>query len=185
MKKNELQKKTKINSLKTISFAKISNNFFILFVFKNKLTNYLYVPNFAKCELKQKNLIFSVVDLSSSQLFQYNQFFSQFQDYLKRLEKPFRKKLLLKGLGYKAVLKNEESVLELKIGYSHVITVPIIKESVKVIIDKNTLIVEGFDKVEVGNFVNKIRNLKLPDSYKGKGFWHKNEVIKLKEINKT
>jgi large subunit ribosomal protein L6 len=104
---------------------------------------------------------------------------------LKRLEKPFRKKLLLKGLGYKAVLKNEESVLELKIGYSHVIAVPITKESIKVIIDKNTLIVEGFDKVEVGNFVNKIRNLKLPDSYKGKGFWYKNEVIKLKEINKT
>ena len=45
--------------------------------------------------------------------------------------------------------------------------------------------VEGFDKVTVGNFVNKIRNLKFPDSYKGKGFWYKNEVIKLKEINKT
>lgn len=185
MKKNELQKKTKINSLKTLSFAKIGNNFFILFTFKNAFINYLYVPSFVKCELKQKNLIFSVADLSSEQLFQYNQFLSQFQDYLKRLEKLFRKKLLLKGLGYKAVLKNEESILELKIGYSHVINVPVDSQSIKVAIDKNTLIVEGFDKVAVGNFVNRIRSFKLPDSYKGKGFWYKNEVIKLKEINKT
>lgn len=185
MKKNELQKKTKLNSLKTLSFAKISDNFFILFCFKNNLINYLYLPTFVKCELKQENLIFSAVDLSSPQLFQYNQFLSQFQDYLKRLDKVFRKKLMLKGLGYKAILKNEESVLELKVGYSHVITIPIDKNTIKVIIDKNVLSVEGFDKVAIGNFVNKIRNLKLPDSYKGKGFWYKNEVIKLKEINKT
>jgi large subunit ribosomal protein L6 len=185
MKKNELQKKTKINSLKTLSFAKISNNFFILFAFKSTLINYLYVPSFVKCELEKNNLIFSIVNLSRSQTFQYDQFLSQFQDYSKRLAKLFRKKLLLKGLGYKAALKNEESLLELKIGYSHVILVPIDKQILKVIIDKNTLIVEGFDKVAVGNFVNKIRSLKLPDSYKGKGFWYKNEIIKLKEINKT
>lgn len=107
------------------------------------------------------------------------------QDYLKRLEKPFKKKLLLKGLGYKAVLKNDETVLELKIGYSHSISLPIEKQNVKVILDKNTLTVEGTNKTKVGNFVNKIRNLKLPDRYKGKGFWYKNEVIQLKEINKT
>jgi len=59
------------------------------------------------------------------------------------------------------------------------------KQNFKVVLDKNTLTIEGVDKVKVGNFVNKIRNLKLPDSYKGKGFWYKNEVIKLKEINKT
>lgn len=93
--------------------------------------------------------------------------------------------MLLKGLGYKAVLKNDDSVLELKIGYSHTISLPIKKDMLKIILDKNNLTVEGFDKVTVGNFVNKIRNLKFPDSYKGKGFWYKNEVIKLKEINKT
>jgi hypothetical protein len=38
MKKNELQKKTKINSLKTLSFAKISNNFFILLPLKALLS---------------------------------------------------------------------------------------------------------------------------------------------------
>jgi ribosomal protein L6P/L9E len=180
-----MQKKIKLNSLATISFAKINNNSFILFKFKNTLINYLRIPVFIQCELKSKNLIFSTSILNTFQIFQYYQFISEFQDYLKRVEKPFKKKLLLKGLGYKAVLKNDDSVLELKIGYSHTISLPIKKDMLKIILDKNNLTVEGFDKVTVGNFVNKIRNLKFPDSYKGKGFWYKNEVIKLKEINKT
>lgn len=180
-----MQKKIKLNSLATISFARINNNSFILFKFKNTLINYLRIPVFIQCELKSKFLIFSTSILNTFQIFQYYQLISQFQDYLKRVEKPFKKKLLLKGLGYKAVLKNDDSVLELKIGYSHTISLPIKKDMLKIILDKNNLTVEGFDKVTVGNFVNKIRNLKFPDSYKGKGFWYKNEVIKLKEINKT
>ena len=44
---------------------------------------------------------------------------------------------------------------------------------------------EGFDPVAVGNFATKIKSLKFPDTYKGKGFWYKNEVKVLKEIKKT
>lgn len=185
MTKNGFQKKTKINSLATLLFAKINNNSFILFKFQNTLTSYLQVPIFIQCILKKKDLLFNTESLTTSQVFQYHQFISQFQDYLKRVQKPFKKKLLLKGLGYKAILKDDEASLELKIGYSHTISLSIEKEVLKVILDKNTLTVEGFDKVKVGNFVDKIRSLKFPDSYKGKGFWYKNEVIKLKEINKT
>ena len=47
------------------------------------------------------------------------------------------------------------------------------------------LIVEGIESAVVGNFLKKIRNLKTPDSYKGKGFWYKNESKVLKEIKKT
>jgi len=184
MQEIKFQKKIKLNSLATLSFAKIGNNSFTLFKFKSTLTNYLRVPNFIHCELKNKNLVFSASNLDTFQKFHYYQFISQFQDYLKRVEKPFKKQLLLKGLGYKAMLK-DDSHLELKVGYSHIISVPIEKAALKVILDKNSLTVEGFDKVRVGNFVNKIRSLKFPDSYKGKGFWYKNEVIKLKEINKT
>ncbi len=184
MKKNELQKKVKLNTLDALSFAKINNNFFILFKYKKNFINYLHIPSFLKCELKNKTLTFSTQDVTQFQLIQYNQFFSQFQDFSKRLEKPFKKRLLLKGLGYKAALKTENS-LELRIGFSHSVTVGFDKEIINITLDKNILMIEGFDKTKVGNFVNKIRALKLPDSYKGKGFWYKNEVIKLKEINKT
>jgi ribosomal protein L6P/L9E len=182
MTKNELQKKVKL--LNTLSFAKINNQSFILFKYKENSINYLHIPSFLKCELKNKILTFSNKELTQLQLIEYNQFFSQLQDFSKRLEKPFKKRLLLKGLGYKAALKTENS-LELKIGFSHSVSIVFDKETIKVTLDKNILMVEGFDKTKVGNFVNKIRTLKLPDSYKGKGFWYKNEVIKLKEINKT
>jgi ribosomal protein L6P/L9E len=52
-------------------------------------------------------------------------------------------------------------------------------------VNKNILTFEGFDPVAVGNFANKVRSLKFPDVYKGKGFWYKNEVRSLKEIKKT
>lgn len=86
-----MQKKIKLNSLATISFAKINNNSFILFKFKNTLINYLRIPVFIQCELKSKFLIFSTSILNTFQIFQYYQLISQFQDYLKRVEKPFKK----------------------------------------------------------------------------------------------
>ena len=59
------------------------------------------------------------------------------------------------------------------------------KKDVNVSFNKNLLTVEGTDASKVGNFVKLIRNLKFPDSYKGKGFWYKNEQRVLKEIKKT
>jgi ribosomal protein L6P/L9E len=50
----------------------------------------------------------------------------------------------------------------------------------------NTLLIaEGIEASTIGNFLKKIKNLKAPDSYKGKGFWYKNESKLLKEIKKT
>jgi large subunit ribosomal protein L6 len=51
-------------------------------------------------------------------------------------------------------------------------------------VNKNFIIVEGFDAVEVGNFSSKIRRLRVPDIYKGKGVWYKNEIKILKELKK-
>ena len=99
--------------------------------------------------------------------------------------KPFKKQLVLKGLGFKAEVLDNSSMLELKLGFSSLVKVSIPKDEVLVSVNKNTLTFEGFDPVAVGNFANKIRSLKFPDVYKGKGFWYKNEVRSLKEIKKT
>ena len=106
-------------------------------------------------------------------------------NWLKNLEKPFKKQLLLKGLGFKAEVLNNSSLLELKLGFSSLVKIKIPKEEVLVNVNNNILTLEGFDPVAVGNFANKIRMLKVPDAYKGKGFWYKNEVRSLKEIKKT
>ena len=91
--------------------------------------------------------------------------------------------MILKGLGFKGNIVNN-SILELKLGFSHLLKVPLNSKELNVSINNNVLIVEGFESDKVGNFLEKIRKLKKIDSYKGKGFWYKNELKILKEIKK-
>jgi ribosomal protein L6P/L9E len=55
---------------------------------------------------------------------------------------------------------------------------------VKIDSEKNIITVQGTDKKFIGDFVSKIRNIKKPDAYKGKGFWLRNEIRPLKDIKK-
>jgi len=111
--------------------------------------------------------------------------FNFFTAWLKKFAKPFRKQLFLKGLGFKANLSLDGLFLELKLGFSHLIKISTKLPELKLIINNTFLSVEGFEAYKVGNFLKKIRNLKAPDIYKGKGFWYKNEVKVFKEIKKT
>lgn len=103
--------------------------------------------------------------------------------WLKKFSKPFKKQLILKGLGFKGNII-DNSILELKLGFSHVIKVMLNFKELKVSINNNLLTVEGFESDKVGNFLEKIKKLKRIDNYKGKGFWYKNESRTLKEIKK-
>ena len=105
--------------------------------------------------------------------------------WLKGFVKPFKKQLILKGLGFKGSVNNEGSLLELKLGFSHIVNVPLDTKKLKVSMNNNILTAEGFEPDNIGNFLEKIRKLKKIDSYKGKGFWYKNESRVLKEIKKT
>ena len=103
--------------------------------------------------------------------------------WLKKFSKPFKKQLLLKGLGFKGnIIKN--SILELKLGFSHIINILLNYTELKFSMHNNLLTVEGFEADKVGNFLEKIKKLKKIDSYKGKGCWYKNESRTLKEIKK-
>jgi hypothetical protein len=105
--------------------------------------------------------------------------------WLKTFSKPIRKQLLLKGLGLRGTLSIDERFLELKLGFSHLIKVSTALKELKISMTNTLLVVEGIESATVGNFLKRIRNLKTPDSYKGKGFWYKNESKILKEIKKT
>jgi len=105
--------------------------------------------------------------------------------WLKTFSKPIRKQLLLKGLGLRGSLSTDQRFLELKLGFSHLIKVSTALKELKISMTNTLLVVEGIESATVGNFLKKIRNLKTPDSYKGKGFWYKNESKILKEIKKT
>ena len=91
----------------------------------------------------------------------------------------FSKKLLIKGVGYKAMVVGEE--LEVHAGYSHPHKLAI-PSDIKLELPKATEItVSGNDKQSVGEFSAKIRKIRKPNVYSGKGIMYDNEVIRRKE----
>lgn len=89
----------------------------------------------------------------------------------------FLKILEIEGVGYRAEIQGDEIVLNL--GFSKPVRVKI-KEGISVVVEKNVIKVSGIDKDQVGLFSAKIRALKKPEPYKGKGIHYKGEVIRRK-----
>jgi large subunit ribosomal protein L6 len=91
--------------------------------------------------------------------------------------KGFEKKLEIVGVGYRATVSGTKVVLNL--GHSHPIDFPVPK-GIKVEIDKekkNILIISGIDKQLIGETAAKIRALRKPEPYKGKGIKYLGEHI--------
>jgi large subunit ribosomal protein L6 len=91
-------------------------------------------------------------------------------------------KLKVIGVGYRAYVENK--YLKLKVGFSHIIKIPIIRK-IKVKCIKNTKIyIYGIDLQKVTQIASKIRSYKKPDPYKGKGIRYEDEIVLLKEGKK-
>ncbi len=90
----------------------------------------------------------------------------------------FEKKLVVEGIGYKVEVLNNSLIL--KVGFSHPVNVDI-PEGLEVTVEKNTIIVKGFDKELVGSFCSSVKSIRKPEPYKGKGIRYENEVIRRKQ----
>lgn len=94
----------------------------------------------------------------------------------------YRKEMELVGVGYRA--SSEGQVLELSLGFSHSIHIVLPKEvkvEAKTERNKNPLIIlESMDKQLLGQVCAKIRSLRKPEPYKGKGIKFVGEVIRRK-----
>lgn len=93
----------------------------------------------------------------------------------------FKKQLELKGLGYKAVVnqEGEKQKLVLNIGFSHSVEV-VAPEGILFSVTKNIITIEGIDKQLIGETAAKIRALRPPEPYKGKGIRYLGEVVRKK-----
>jgi len=98
------------------------------------------------------------------------------------VNKAFEKKLILEGIGYKSEVKGDKIVFAL--GFSHPVEVAI-PQGLKVTAEKNAINISGADKELVGQFSAKIRDLKKPEPYKGKGMRYSDEVIRRKQGKKS
>ena len=94
----------------------------------------------------------------------------------------FKISLILKGIGFKAIINNNNLIL--KLGFSHNIIIPI-PDNIKIINQSNKLIFNSIDYIFLNQFVYSIKNYKKPEPYKGKGLLLKNEKILKKEGKKS
>jgi len=91
----------------------------------------------------------------------------------------FQKRLQIQGVGYRAQAQGKK--LTLNVGYSKPVEM-IMPEGIDVAIDnKNTeVIVSGIDKEVVGNIAARIRAVRPPEPYKGKGIRYFGEQVRRK-----
>jgi large subunit ribosomal protein L6 len=90
----------------------------------------------------------------------------------------FQKQLQIVGVGYRAALKGKD--LEVQAGYSHpvLVTVP---EGIEFEVPTPTeIVVRGNDKQLVGETAAKIRKIRTPEPYKGKGIRYEGEYVRKK-----
>lgn len=104
------------------------------------------------------------------------------ENKIKGITRGFLMYLKIIGIGYRASLENHN--LLLKLGYSHDIIYKI-PSSIKVfLVEPTTICLFGIDKNQVTQIATKIRNLRKPSVYKGKGIRLINEKIILKQGKK-
>lgn len=101
---------------------------------------------------------------------------------VKGVTEGYRKDLELVGVGFKAA--NQGNILDLALGYSHNIIFEIPQElKVTTVTEKGQnpkITLEGIDKQLIGQVAAKIRGLRKPEPYKGKGVRYSNEFIRRK-----
>jgi len=90
----------------------------------------------------------------------------------------FERKLEIVGIGYRAQLQGKS--LHLALGYSHPV-IFLLPEGVQAEVERQVSItIKGADKALVGQTAAKIRELRKPDPYKGKGIKYSDEQIRRK-----
>ena len=96
---------------------------------------------------------------------------------IKGVTKGWSKELEMVGTGYRSEVSGNDLILT--VGFSHPVKMEIPKElSIKT--EKTSIIIEGIDKELVGQMAAKIRAIRPPEPYKGKGIKYKDEVVRRK-----
>lgn len=96
---------------------------------------------------------------------------------IKGVSEGWRKVLEINGVGYRASLQGAN--LSLSLGFSHPVTITP-PSGITFAVEENRVIISGADKVLIGETAAKIRRLRPPEPYKGKGIRYLGEVVRRK-----
>lgn len=102
---------------------------------------------------------------------------AQIANLIKGVDRGFEKKLELQGVGYRAQMQGNDLVLSL--GFSHPVKFTP-REGVKLAVQENIITISGVSKMLVGEAAAKIREVRPPEPYKGKGIRYVGEQVRRK-----
>jgi len=90
----------------------------------------------------------------------------------------FEKRLELVGVGYRA--KMEGLNLSMNLGWNHPVKVEPIEGITIEVPEETKIVIKGYNKQKVGEFAAKIREIRKPEPYKGKGIRYEGEYVRRK-----
>lgn len=97
--------------------------------------------------------------------------------------KPWEKRLQVVGTGYRVKLQGEDLIFD--VGYSHQVIFKKVDTIAFAVEGSNKIVIRGIDKQKVGEAAMKIKHIKKPDPYKGKGIRYEGEQLKLRPGKKA
>jgi len=153
-------------------------------------TGTLFVVKGPKGELTRKypsRLLSLKIDKNSASIFpksksesayiNWGTYRSHLNNMVKGVCEGWKKSLELVGVGYRAELEGRN--LLLTVGYSHPVRI-VCPEGITFSVEKTVINIEGIDKELVGLIADKIRSVRPPEPYKGKGIKYVDEIIRRK-----
>jgi len=130
----------------------------------------------------KKNKLILIINIQKNKKSILNLYNKLIKIKIKGVIQGFKLNLILKGIGFKSFIENNNLIL--KLGFSHNIIIKI-PPKIKVLSQTNNLIFSSIDFILLTQFVHYVRNYKKPEPYKGKGLLLKNENILKKEGKKS
>lgn len=99
------------------------------------------------------------------------------------VEKAWEKRLEVVGTGFNVKMQGQDLVF--KVGYSHLVPYKAVEGITFAVEGNNKVIISGRDKQQVGEVAYKVKMLKKPDAYKGKGIKYEGEKLRIKPGKKA
>ncbi len=156
--------------------VRIENDFIVVKGPKGELRE--KTNKIVKIEITEKEIITSINDIESKKEKAFwGLYRSLIQNMVTGVNEGYEKKLEINGVGYKVSLQGKKLVLN--VGFSHPVNFEL-PEGISALVEANTIKISGFDKQLVGEVAAKIRKVKKPEPYKGKGIKYTDEIIRRK-----
>lgn len=155
--------------------VKIENRRILIKGVKGELEKIL--PKEIDVEIKDSVINLTVKSKSKSVKALHGTYRALIFNMVKGVNEGWKKELEIVGTGYRALVEGRDLVLT--VGYSHPVTIQA-PEGISFKVEKMIITVEGIDKELVGLISAKIRAVRPPEPYKGKGIKYLNEEIRRK-----